>query len=93
MNYSYIQNGNNINLDSQLNTQPLIFTNQIYPKMPWYPKVGSPCGNGCGATSMCSKNGLCVRRPSTGTVFGPEVHYKFKKSPLPTIKEKIFRWF
>jgi hypothetical protein len=77
--YTYIQNGFSEAQDSLLYSQPLVFTNQIYPKMPWYPKTGMPCGSGCGATGTCSKNGVCMRRPSTGTVFAEQVTYRINK--------------
>lgn len=66
---------------SDLSMQPLIFTNQIYPKIPWYPKTNMPCGSGCGATGKCGPKGLCEIRPSNGTVFSGDVTYIPKKNP------------
>ena len=70
---------NNSLLQSQLQSQPLLFLNQVYPKNPWYPKDGQPCGDGCGATSSCKlinkSQKICVRNKQTGTVFSKPVIY------------------
>jgi hypothetical protein len=61
--------------ETNLYMQPFVFSQQAYPKTPWYPKAGMPCTDGCGATSVCNPNGMCQRRPTNGTVFGAPVTY------------------
>jgi hypothetical protein len=54
---------------SNLNQTPLTYPTQLYPKIPFYPSVGKPCGeNSCGATGVCQQ-GVCQRKNSDGTVF------------------------
>lgn len=64
VNYQYPQ-GPASNLDQT----PLVYPTQLYPKIPWYPSVGKPCGDGCGATGTCV-DGVCKRNPTNKTVFG-----------------------
>ena len=80
-NYSFIINTNpNVPSNGLLASQPLLFTYQMYPKIPWHPKEGQPCGDGCGAVSHCNTNNVCVRNKSKGTVFTDEVLLNFKKN-------------
>lgn len=64
--------------NSVLQSQPLLFLNQVYPKNPWYPKEGQPCKDGCGATSSCKlvdKERICMRNKQTGSLFAKPVIY------------------
>ncbi len=70
--------GTDTQITSNLYAQPLTFLNQIYPKVPWYPKSGMPCDSkdGCGAACSCSDK-KCSMNIGSGTVFSSEVKYKF----------------
>lgn len=52
---------------------PLTYPNQLYPKVPWYPKTGSSCVPGeCGAASTCYE-GYCVPNKTDKTVFNTDI--------------------
>lgn len=68
--------------------QPMLFTDQLYPKIPWYPKDGMSCKtennnfygivtDNCGAAMHCN-SGRCMRNTYTGTVFDGNVVYSKK---------------
>jgi hypothetical protein len=64
INYQYPQGP-----QSNLNQTPLMYPTQLYPKIPFFPSVGRPCGNGdCGATGTCTE-GVCQRNDGSKTVF------------------------
>jgi hypothetical protein len=61
------------NAPSGMYQHPLTYPNQLYPKVPWYPKTGMACVPGeCGATSTCYE-GYCVPNKTDKTVFNTEI--------------------
>ena len=59
---------------SNLYQQPLSYANQLYPKVPWYPKEGSACyKNDCGATGTCVQ-GVCRNNNSPNTAFNVPIN-------------------
>lgn len=70
----------NIENQSFLKSQPYTYIQQLYPRVPYYPKNNMKCNKSseCEATGMC-KNNICTMRKSEGSVFSDPVVYKFKK--------------
>jgi hypothetical protein len=56
------------NTITDLYQQPLMFSTQSYPKIPWYPKAGMSCSTDeCGATATCIDK-KCVPNSTDKTV-------------------------
>jgi len=75
---------------ASLSSQPLLFNQQYYPKVPYYTRLGSKCTENaqCNATCTCQDNICKVPKGligSTATVFASPVIYSLKRSSTTKI--------